>query len=261
MAFLELTKEEKPKLAVQVNNSLKYKDKDGNLQDRQKITALIDIAKEASSVAGMDKGAVSLSLNTDNGFKNYFVNRTKNDDIALVPMDKEQQQDKDNYIYFNKKLNVDDPSKYFYTMSKAGNAEATLDSIKVVTTDKSAYLGARVTLSNKEIMQDMLDIENKTGERQTAIIGKDKLEIVSNAELQTRRETNQSIDTQNRDIENKINEKESKNVKDIPVEIQDKSGNVVEQTTTKNTKTKENIEPKKPYKPKEKAINNKDLER
>ena len=72
MAFLELTKEEKPKLAVQVNNSLKYKDKDGNLQDRQKVTALIDIVREASSVAGMDKGAVMLSLNTENGFKNYF---------------------------------------------------------------------------------------------------------------------------------------------------------------------------------------------
>lgn len=253
MAFLELTREEKPKLAVQVNNSLKYQDKDGNLQDRQKVTALIDIAKEASSVAGMDKGAVMLSLNTENGFKNYFVNRTKNDDIALVPMDKEQQQDKDNYIYFNKKLNTDDPSKFFYTMSKAGNSEATLDSIKVVTTDKSAYLGARVTLSNKEILQDMLKIENDTQQRQTAIIGKDKLEIVSNAELQKRRELNQSIDTQNKDIENKINEKESKNIKDIPVEIKDKDGNIVEKTTTKNTQTKENIEPKKSFKPQTKT--------
>ena len=34
MAFVELTKEENPKLAVQVNNSLKYQDKDGNLKDR-----------------------------------------------------------------------------------------------------------------------------------------------------------------------------------------------------------------------------------
>lgn len=253
MAFLELTKEEKPKLAVQVNNSLKYKDKDGNLQDRQKVTAFIDIAKEASSVVGMDKGAVMLSLNTDDGFKNYFVNRTKNDDIALVPMDKNLQKDKDNYIYFNKKLNVDDPSKFFYTMSKAGNSEATLDSIKVVTTDKSAYLGARVTLSNKEILQDMQNLENNKGERHTAIIGKEKLEIVSNAELQKRRELNQSIDTQNKDIENRINEKESKNIKDIPVEIKDKDGNIVEQTTTKNIASKENIEPKKSFKPKEKT--------
>jgi hypothetical protein len=227
MAFLELTKEENPKLAVQVNNSLKYQDKDGNLQDRQKVTALIDVVREASSVAGMDKGAVSLSLNTNDGFKNYFVNRTKNDDIALVPMDKKLQQDKDNFIYFNKKLNVDDPSKFFYTMSKEGNSEATLDSIKVVTTEKSAYLGARVTLSNKGILQDMLNVENKTGERQTAIIGKDKFEIVSNAELQQRREEKSQ-----------------------------------EQTTTKNAPSKENAEPKKSYKPKSKDKHkNPDLER
>ncbi len=36
----------------------------------------------------MEKGTVSLSLNTENGYKNYFVNKTDKDDIALVPMDK-----------------------------------------------------------------------------------------------------------------------------------------------------------------------------
>ena len=75
MAFVELTKEENPKLAVQVNNSLKYQDKDGNLKDRQKVTGLIDIVKEAGQVASMGKGAVSLSLNTESGYKNYFVNK------------------------------------------------------------------------------------------------------------------------------------------------------------------------------------------
>ena len=39
MAFVELTKEDKPKLAIQVNNSLKYKDNEGNLKDRQKQTS------------------------------------------------------------------------------------------------------------------------------------------------------------------------------------------------------------------------------
>ena len=262
MAFLELTKEEKPKLAVQVNNSLKYKDKDGNLQDRQKVTALIDIVREASSVAGMDKGAVMLSLNTENGFKNYFVNKNKNEDIVLAPMDKALQENKDEYIYFNKKVNTNDPDKYFYNMSKAGNSEKIVDSIKVNETDKSAYLGARVTLSNQEILQDMLKIENDTKERQTAIIGKDKLEIVSNSELQARREINKSIDTQNKDIENKINEKESKNVKDIPVVIKDKDGNIVEQTSTKNAPSKENSEPKKSYKPQNKTkVKEQDIER
>lgn len=192
MAFIELTKEEKPKLAVQVNNSLKYKDAAGNLQDRQKVTALINIVKEAGQVANMNKGAVTLSLNTENGYKNYFVNKTDKDDIALVPMDKTLQEDKDNFIYFNKKVDINNPDKYFYNMSKAGNAEQVVESIKVTATDKSAYLGARVTLSNKELLQDMIKIENDSSERHTAIIGKDKLEIISNAELQARRESKQS---------------------------------------------------------------------
>lgn len=192
MAFVELTKEEKPKLAIQVNNSLKYKDAAGNLQDRQKVTALINIVKEAGQVANMDKGAVTLSLNTENGYKNYFVNKTDKDDIALVPMDKTLQADKDNFIYFNKKVDINNPDKYFYNMSKAGYAEEVVESIKVNATDKSAYLGARVTLSNKELLQDMIKIENDSSERHTAIIGKDKLEIISNAELQARRESKQS---------------------------------------------------------------------
>ena len=45
------------------------------IKDRQKVTALIDIVKEAGQVASMGKGAVSLSLNTESGYKNYFVNK------------------------------------------------------------------------------------------------------------------------------------------------------------------------------------------
>lgn len=188
MAFIELTKEENPKLAVQVNNSLKYQDRNGNLQDRQKITALIDVIKEASNVANMDKGAVMLSLNTENGYKNYFINKTDKEDIALVPMDKTLQSDKNNYIYFNKKVDINNPDKYFYNMSRAGNAEQIVDSIKVNKTEKSAYLGARVTLSNKELLENMIKFENETGEKAIATIGKDTLRIETSSEIQTRRE-------------------------------------------------------------------------
>lgn len=233
MAFIELTKEENPKLAVQINNSLKYQDKDGNLQDRQKITALLDIVREASSVSNMDKGAVMLSLNTENGYKNYFVNKNKNEDIVLSPMDKALQNNKDEYIYFNKKINTNEPDKYFYNMSKAGNSEAIVDSIKIVKTEKSAYLGARVTLSNKDLLKDMINIENISGERHTAIIGKEKLEIVSNAELQARRE-------------NKSQEQEK--TKQMPVEKEKSPAKSKEMTQ------------KKPFKPKEKVVD-KDISR
>ncbi|AXK48596.1 hypothetical protein CRU87_06695 [Aliarcobacter trophiarum LMG 25534] len=239
MAFVELTKEENPKLAVQVNNSLKYQDKDGNLKDRQKPTALLDIVREASSVAGMDKGAVMLSLNTENGFKNYFVNKNKNEDIVLAPMDKALQSNKDEYIYFNKKVNTNEPDKYFYSMSKSGNAEKIVDSIKVNTTDKSAYLGARVTLSNKDLLQDMIKFENDSGEKSVATIGKDTLKIETMAELQARRET--------------LKNQEQNKSKDIPVEVQDKNGNVVEKTTTPNAKAKSSEDKKKAFKPQSKS--------
>jgi len=74
MAIIELTKENKPKLAVQVNNSLKYMNKDGELSDRTKQSALIDVVRTASSVVKAQKGPVVISLNTQDGYKNYFVN-------------------------------------------------------------------------------------------------------------------------------------------------------------------------------------------
>lgn len=229
MAFIELTKEENPKLAVQVNNSLKYQDRDGNLQDRQKITALIDVIKEASNVANMDKGAVMLSLNTENGYKNYFINKTDKEDIALVSMDKTLQSDKNNYIYFNKKVDINNPDKYFYNMSKAGNAEQIVDSIKINTTEKSAYLGARVTLSNKELLENMIKFENETGEKAVATIGKDTLRIETSSEIQTRREAKSQEQS-------------------IPVEIQDKNGNVIETTKIEKDENK-----KKAFNPKSKS--------
>ena len=43
MAFLELTKEQNPKLAVQVNNSLKYQDKDVKVTGLNVINDLVKI--------------------------------------------------------------------------------------------------------------------------------------------------------------------------------------------------------------------------
>ena len=238
MAFLELTKEKNPKLAIQVNNSLKYQDKDGNLQDRQKVTALIDVVKEAGIVASMDKGVVSLSLNTQDGYKNYFVNKTKSDDIALVPMDKELQKNKDEIIYFNKKQNENNPNQHYYYMSKSGNSEKTLESIKTIDTDKSSYLGARVTLSNKELLQEMSKFEADTGEKAIATIGKNSQRIETLAELQAQRSEAQT------------------QTKEIPVEIKDKGGNIVDKSSLKKTVENKEIETikKKPFKPKEKTV-------
>lgn len=230
MAFVELTREENPKLAVQVNNSLKYQDKGGNLHDRQKVTAFIDVVKEAGSVAGMDKGSVMLSLNTEGGYKNYFVNKTKQDDIMLIPTDKELQKDKSTHIYFNKHEDRENKGKYFYSLSKSNNSEQLLDSIKTIEIDRSAYLGARVTLSNKELLQNMMKFENETGDKSVAILGKDTLRVEKLSDLLSKSKTTT----------------EPTKEKEIPVEVKDKDGKTVA---------------KKSYTPKAKQAKEQELER
>jgi len=211
MAIIELTKENKPKLAVQVNNSLKYMNKDGELHDRTKQSALIDVVRTASSVARAEKGPVVISLSTENGYKNYFVNNNEQNDIVLAPMDKKLQGNKENFLVFNKKVNINDPDKYFYAIDKS--SQKLVDSIKVVQTDKSNYLGVRVTLAN-----DKLKAELSADKDLVAIIGKDKEEVLTKTQLEAKKKTKQEQD---------------KNV--IPLEVQDKDGNVIEQTTTPKT--------------------------
>ena len=94
-------------------------------------------------------------------------------------------------------------------------------------------MGARVTLSNKDLLQDMVKFEQDSGEKAVATIGKNSLTIETTSELQAKREAKSQEQNQS---------------KEIPVEIQDKNGNVVEKTTTK----KESPE-KKQFKPKAKS--------
>jgi len=213
MAIVELTKEENPKIAVQVNNSLKYMNKDGELQDRTKKSALIDVVRTASSVVKAEKGSVVISLNTENGYKNYFVNNNKQNDIVLSPMDKKLQGDKDNLLIFNRKVNINDPDKYYYAIDKSPSSEKLVDSIKVVQTDKSNYLGVRVTLGNEQLKAEL-----SADKDLVAIIGKDKEEVFTKTQLEAMKKTKQEQD---------------KNI--IPVEIQDKNGNTIEQTTMSKT--------------------------
>ena len=125
-------------------------------------------------------------------------------------------------------------------MSKSGNSEQVVESIKINTTDKSAYLGARVTLSNKDLLQDMVKFEQDSGEKAVATIGKNSLTIETTSELQAKREAKSQEQNQS---------------KEIPVEIQDKNGNVVEKTTTKNeSPEKKQFKPKAKDKSKEQDI-------
>jgi len=211
MAIIELTKETKPQLAVQVNNSLKYMDKEsGELKDRKKETALIQVVKQALEVAKMNKGSVAISLNTENGYKSYFVKNNKQGDIVLTPMDEKLRGDKNNYLFLNKNISIDNPDKhYFYTIDKSESAQKLVDSIKLAQTDKSDYLSVRVTLKNEELKAELSKDKDLI-----ATVGKDETKIYTKEQFEAKKKEKQE---QNKDI--------------IPLEIQDKQGNVVEQTT------------------------------
>lgn len=179
MAFLELTTSEKPQLAVKVNNSLKYQDKEGNLLDRTKQTALTDIVREAGTVADTKRGAVSLSLNTKNGYQNFFVNKDENNNIVLKSM--EDPKDESKYINFNK---IDkENGTYYHILNDDNNSKELVDSINITSTEKSSYLSARITLKNDEIKQELIDKESSTNERHTVILSKDGYRIQANNEL------------------------------------------------------------------------------
>jgi|GEM_PF-1166964 len=230
MAIIELTKENKPKLAVQVNNSLKYMDKETKeLKDRTKETALIQVVKQASDVikadkGTADKGSVMISLNTENGYKNYFVNNNKQDDIVLAPVDEKLRGDRDNYLFFNKTVNINNTKEgFYYVINKSESSQKLVDSIKLAQTDKADYLNLRVTFKNDELQAKIIEKE-----KELVVIGKDqKPEFYTKAEFQAK-------------IEAKRKEREEQN-KDIipkdviPLEIQDKQGNVIEQTTISKT--------------------------
>ncbi|SUW87773.1 hypothetical protein [Campylobacter helveticus] len=104
MAVVTLDKGKNPKAVVNVDNSLNYQDKEGNLQSKQIKTAITEIAEEAGKVTAMGFGAVTMSVKDSEGaYKNYFVNRNENNGtITLVPTDLQDKTDSSQNVYFNR---------------------------------------------------------------------------------------------------------------------------------------------------------------
>jgi len=221
MAIIELTKEKEPKLAVRVNNGLHYLNKDEEFKDRTREATLIAVVKQASELAKADKGSVLISLDTANEYKNYFVNHNKQDDIVLTPVDEKLRGDKNNYLFFNKNISIDNPDKYFYTIDKSKSAKKLVDSIKLTQVYKAKYLNVRVTLKNDALQAKLLKGKNLVayiGEYITTVYTEEKFE----AKKKEKQEQRKALQEQNKQEQNKDI---------IPLEIQDKQGNVIEQTT------------------------------
>lgn len=179
MAFLDLTKEENPKLAIQTNTSLKYKKEDGSLGDKTPKTALITAVRSAGEVAAMDKGPVTFSINTDKGYSNFFVNRNDKGDIVLVPTDKDLRGDKNSYLNFIKTVDINNTDRHYFVMKDDAASKQILDTMKIINTEKSSYIDVRATLKNDAIKNQLISLSQAQGEKFNAIIGKDSLNYTS----------------------------------------------------------------------------------
>ncbi|MCV3419185.1 hypothetical protein L8V92_07895 [Campylobacter lari] len=177
MAFVRLSNGNNPRLMVDVNNALNYKDtQTGEIKQRQIATALVDVIEEAGKVAGMDKGAVTASFKVNNEWKNYFVNRDKEShNIVLVPTDVVERKNRDNHIFINNNWN-EETKRFYHTINDKREAgKALIEGIGISEFQnqdgsKSFYLDTNVKLANNEIKEELEKIKLEKGDGYLAIV-------------------------------------------------------------------------------------------
>lgn len=187
MAVVTLDKGKNPKAVVNVDNSLNYQDKEGNLQSKQIKTAITEIAEEAGKVTAMGFGAVTMSVKDSEGaYKNYFVNRNENNGtITLVPTDLQDKTDSSQNVYFNRHSKENNGKNYFfYTLNDKSEAgKAFLENLSTTEwQDKDganrSNLEARVVLHNPELVKQL----KEKGENALAVVSKDNFRITTKEE-------------------------------------------------------------------------------
>lgn len=181
MAFVRLTSEKNPKLAVGINTAINYKDKNGELKQRKPETAFIDVINEAGKVAGMEQGSVTMAIEINGQWENFFVNRDENHNISLKPIN--DPYDIESTIYINSHKNKDG-NFYCSLNDKTIAGKALKEGIGVSeyvreNGEKSSYIKANVRLANPEIKKQLLE----KGEGYLAIVSKDNVKVVSEADL------------------------------------------------------------------------------
>jgi len=182
MSILTLTPEKNPKLAIQVDNALNYKNSAGELSKREPKSALIDVVKEAGNVVGMDKGIVTLAIEVDGKYENFYVNKMKDSkNLVLKPI--ETADKKESFIYFNA-VEKQDGSGHFYMMGDNENSKKLLAGLGTTERDnqdgsKSSYIKANARLKNEDIKSEL----QEKGENFLAIISKSEVKVISKDEL------------------------------------------------------------------------------
>ena len=182
MSILTLTPEKNPKLAIQVDNALNYKNSAGELSKREPKSALIDVVKEAGNVVGMDKGIVTLAIEVNGNYENFYVNKMKDSkNLVLKPI--ETADKKESFIYFNA-VDKQDGSGHFYMMGDNENSKRLLAGLGTTEREnqdgsKSSYIKANARLKNEDIKSEL----QEKGENFLAIISKSEVKVISKDEL------------------------------------------------------------------------------
>ncbi|OCR84604.1 hypothetical protein, partial [Campylobacter fetus] len=182
MAFVRLTNEKSPKLAIDCNNNLNYKNKAGEIKQRQAETALAEIIEEAGKVAAMELGVVTIGAKVDGAWKNYYVDRMQDSkNIVLKPTN--SPQNKDTFVYVNSVQREN--GSYFYSINNQKEAgKKLIEGIGISEftnkdNTKSYYVDAGARLSNENIKKEL----QEKGAGYLAIASKDGFRIVNEAEM------------------------------------------------------------------------------
>lgn len=204
MSIISLTNEKNEKLAIHVDNALNYRNANGELSKREPKSALIDVVREAGNVLGMDKGIVTLAIEVDGKYENFYVNKMRDSkNLVLKPI--ETADKKESFIYFNA-VNKEDGSGYFYMLGDNENSKKLLAGLGITEKEnqdgsKSAYIKANAKLKNEEIK---LALQEK-GKNYLAIVSKDGIKIVSKDELiNSQKKENSTLNQEKTENDKKI---------------------------------------------------------
>lgn len=198
MAFVKLSNGSNPRLMVDVNNALNYKDaQTGEIKQRQVATALVDVIEEAGKVAGMDQGAVTASFKINNEWKNYFVNRDKDShNIVLMPTDAKERSNRDNHVFINNHWNKESKRFYHAINDKREAGKALIEGIGISEFQnqdgsKSFYLDTHIKLSNNEIKEALEKTKLEKGDGYLAIVRNGGFEIKNEVEMKEQKSKQQ----------------------------------------------------------------------
>ena len=169
----------------------------------------------------MDKGIVTLAIEVNGNYENFYVNKMKDSkNLVLKPIDTVDK--KETFVYFNA-VDKQDGSGHFYMMGDNENSKKLLAGLGTTERDnqdgsKSSYIKANARLKNEDIKAQL----QEKGENYLAIISKNEVKVISKDELKN----SQTKENKTLNQEKPENEKSDKKVVKKKVVKKEKSNDI-----------------------------------